>query len=228
MPHDPNELLTLADQLRLLMQQGMAEDEAKARLGRLFAFRGQTLYSPKFYHSYEDPAIDWETGRVVLRRWLRHEVPRRLPRQPRRFFTPTLTAAAHYALFPLTGDARQLTAKAETDAKNRPIPTKPHTPNSAAPAADGNVIPLPYRTGTAGRPTSWSLIEAECRRQYAEGHRHPNVRTKIESPAEWARELIAWLEEAHKGAPVLKEKTLTNKLGALLRKLEREAPSPTH
>jgi hypothetical protein len=105
---------------------------------------------------------------------------------------------------------------------------KSHTPNGAAPSADGNVILFPYRTGTAGRPTSWSLIEAECRRRYAEGHRHPNDRTTIESPAKWARELIAWLKDGHKGAPVPEQKTLTNKLGALLRELKREAPSPTH
>jgi hypothetical protein len=50
----------------------------------------------------------------------------------------------------------------------------------------------------------------------------------MESPAKWARVLIAWLKEAHKGAPAPKEKTLTNNFGALLRKLEREARSPTH
>jgi hypothetical protein len=105
---------------------------------------------------------------------------------------------------------------------------KSQTPKSPAPSADGYFIPIPYRTGMAGRPTSWSLIEAECRHRYAEGVRHPNDRTKIESRAKWARELIAWLKEAHKGAPVPKEKTLTNRLGALLSKLKGEAPSPTH
>jgi hypothetical protein len=87
MAYGPNEPLTLADQLRLLAQT-MPEDEAKARLDKLFRFRGRSIYSPKYAVSYEDAAIDFATGRVVLRR---------LPRQS---FTPTLTAAAHYALFP--------------------------------------------------------------------------------------------------------------------------------
>ena len=106
MPYDANELLTLADQLRRLMDQGVAEDEAKARLRKLFALEGRGVYSPKFAVSYEDAAIHWETGRVVLRR---------LPRQS---FTPTLPAATHYALFPPTGDSRRLTARAETETVN--------------------------------------------------------------------------------------------------------------
>jgi hypothetical protein len=119
LPYDPNELLTLADQLRLLMDQGIAEDDAKVRLGKLFAFRGQIIYSPKFAYSYEDAIIDWKTGRVVLRKWLRRETtPRRLPLQPRQWFTPTLTAAAHHTLFPPAGDSRRLTSGAEAETFN--------------------------------------------------------------------------------------------------------------
>jgi hypothetical protein len=109
LPYDLNELLTLADQLRLLMEQGIAKDEAKARLGKLFAFDGHSIYKPKFAFSYEDAAIHWETGRVKLRRGSRHP------------FTPTLTAAAHYALFPPTGDSRRLTSGAEKETTKRLI-----------------------------------------------------------------------------------------------------------
>jgi hypothetical protein len=139
LPYDPNELLTLADQLRLLIEQGIAEDEAKARLGKLFALQGQRIYNRKFVFSYEDASIDWETGRVVLRRWLRHEAPRRLPRQPRHFFTPTLTAAAHYALFPPTGDSRRLTSGAAKETTKRLIELmKAGDPSKAKPSIARN------------------------------------------------------------------------------------------
>jgi hypothetical protein len=36
--------------------------------------------------------------------------------------------------------------------------------------------------------------------------------------------LIAWLRAAHKDAPMPKEKTLSNKLGDLLRRLAANAP----
>jgi hypothetical protein len=87
MAYDANEPLTLADQLALLART-MPEDEARARLDKLFRLRGKSIYAPKYAVSYEDAKIDWATGRVTLRR---------LPRQP---FTPTLTAAEHFALFP--------------------------------------------------------------------------------------------------------------------------------
>jgi hypothetical protein len=106
MAHDPNELFTLADQLRLLVKQGIAEEEAKARLRKTFSFRGQEIYSPKFAVSYEDAVIHWETGRVTLRRLRRHA------------FTPTLTAAAHHALFPPPSASRRLTAAAEAETTN--------------------------------------------------------------------------------------------------------------
>jgi hypothetical protein len=31
----------------------------------------------------------------------------------------------------------------------------------------------PYRTGLPGKPTSWHLVEAECRRRHNDGERHP-------------------------------------------------------
>jgi hypothetical protein len=120
LPYDPNERLTLADQLRLLMQQGMAEDEAKARLGKLFALEGARIYEPKFaFFSYQDSAIDWKTGRVVPGRWQRQQARYRVPREPRRSFIPTLPATRHYGLFPPTGDSRRLTAGAEKDTTDR-------------------------------------------------------------------------------------------------------------
>jgi hypothetical protein len=87
----------------------------------------------------------------------------------------------------------------------------------AEPQLSGKVIPAPYRTGLAGRPTSWALIEAECRLRYAQKERHP-------TGAEWARVLIAWLRSTHSGAPVPKEKTLTNRLAGPLRELKASGP----
>jgi hypothetical protein len=83
----------------------------------------------------------------------------------------------------------------------------------AAPQADGNVIQFPYRTGLAGKPTSWNLIQAECRRRYAAGERQP-------TRAEWARVLINWLRTKHEGAPVPTQHTVTNRLAELMRELE--------
>jgi hypothetical protein len=80
-------------------------------------------------------------------------------------------------------------------------------------SGDGGGIAVPYRTGLAGRPTAWSLIEAECRRRYALGERRG-------TRAEWGRVLIKWLQSKHAGAPAVQQKTLTNKLSGLLRELE--------
>jgi hypothetical protein len=74
-----------------------------------------------------------------------------------------------------------------------------------------------YRTGFAGRPTSWNLIEAECRHRWAAGERHPKM-------AEWGRVLLAWLEQRHPEAPQPKPKTLANRLPSLLRELEANRP----
>lgn len=76
---DPNERLTLPEQVRILIQV-MPEDRARARIEKAFRFR-DVAYQPQFAVSYQDARIDWLTGVVVLRG---------LPRQP---FTPTLTAA---------------------------------------------------------------------------------------------------------------------------------------
>jgi hypothetical protein len=119
MAYDPNELLTLADQLRLLVQQGMGEDEAKARLTKLFGLRGRSIYSPKYAVSYEGATIDWETGLATLRR---------LPRQP---FTPWLTAAEHFALFPqrnVTIDPIRPPEPAGVVPGNAPASVKPSPP----------------------------------------------------------------------------------------------------
>jgi len=100
----------------------------------------------------------------------------------------------------------------------------PRPIDSGVPPTDGNVIPLPYRTGLAGRPTSWDLVEVECRRRYAAGERYPG---KLgESRAEWAQVLINWLKSMHDGAPVPEQKTLTNRLGSLLRELATGPLSP--
>jgi hypothetical protein len=77
------------------------------------------------------------------------------------------------------------------------------------------------RTGTAGRPTSWHLVEAECRRRYAAGDRQPGKYG--ESPTAWARVLIPWLSEYHPTVPPLGKNAARNKLSRLLRGLEKGA-----
>lgn len=76
-----------------------------------------------------------------------------------------------------------------------------------------------YRTLLPGRPTSWHLIEEECCRRWKAGDRHPNDRTKLQSPAKWAEVLIGWLAKEHREAPKTTKKTVSGKLGPLLRKL---------
>ncbi len=79
---------------------------------------------------------------------------------------------------------------------------------------------IPERTGLPGKPTSWHLIDCECRRRYAEGERHTGkVR---ESRAEWARVLVVWLKTVHPEAPRVTEKTVTNRLPPLLSELQSE------
>lgn len=98
-------------------------------------------------------------------------------------------------------------------------------PSAVTPArADHNVIPFP-KTGLPGRPSSRNLIEGECRRRYEAGERHPN-RAGIESPKDWARVLIDWLEATHKDAPQPTVKTLSNTLGKFLRNLSNQRPTP--
>jgi hypothetical protein len=72
---------------------------------------------------------------------------------------------------------------------------EPSAPASAAaapdhplngPATRSGAATAVYSTGLSGRPTSWSLIEAECRRRYEAGERYPTI-------TEWARILRAWL-----------------------------------
>lgn len=82
---DPNERLTLPEQVRLLAQV-MPEDQARARIDKAFRLR-EIRYQPEYAVPYEDSRIDWASGRVVLRR---------LPRQP---FTPTLSAAEFFQHF---------------------------------------------------------------------------------------------------------------------------------
>jgi hypothetical protein len=89
----------------------------------------------------------------------------------------------------------------------------------AEPRFGGNVTPVPYKTGLAGRPTSWNLIEAECRARYKKGERHPTT-------AEWARVLAEWKNSEHSSAPVLTLKSFTNKLAGLLRELKASGGDP--
>ena len=74
----------------------------------------------------------------------------------------------------------------------------------------GAIISL--HTGLPGRPTSWHLIEAECRRRYQAGERH-------DTKAEWARQLRAWIVSQHPGTSPPTKKTIANRLTDLLREL---------
>ena len=76
-----------------------------------------------------------------------------------------------------------------------------------------------YRTGLAGKPTSWHLVQAQCRCRWQAGERHPG---KVgESRSDWARILLEWLKREHPSAPRPTEKTLKSKLAGLLRELAR-------
>jgi hypothetical protein len=77
-----------------------------------------------------------------------------------------------------------------------------------------------YQTGLAGRPTSWHLVEQECRDRYAAGERYLGKLGVGESTAEWAQVLRQWLAIQHPKAPQLKGKTFTNRLAGLLRELQ--------
>ena len=90
----------------------------------------------------------------------------------------------------------------------------------AQPRPEDVAIPPAFRTGLPGRPTSWHLIEAECRKRYAAGERHPG--RGDESRAEWARTLIKWLKSTHEGATIPTEKAVRNKLPEVLRELARK------
>lgn len=86
---DPNEHLTLPEQLQLLART-MPEERARARIDKAFRFR-EVNYQPEYAVQYDGARIDWNSGRVILPR---------LPRQP---FTPTLRAAEFFAHFMPSG-----------------------------------------------------------------------------------------------------------------------------
>ncbi len=77
-----------------------------------------------------------------------------------------------------------------------------------------------YKTGVAGKPTSWHLVEAEVRRRWNSGEGHER------STIEWAREMDQWLTQSHPSAPPLKEKSLKNHLAPLLREISAGVKAP--
>jgi hypothetical protein len=81
-------------------------------------------------------------------------------------------------------------------------------------ATEGEV----YRTGVAGRPSSWHLMEEDCRKRWAAGERHPNQQG-VESASLWASILKSWLQREHPKAVQPKQKAVSNKLSPLLREL---------
>jgi hypothetical protein len=72
-----------------------------------------------------------------------------------------------------------------------------------------------------GRPSSWHLIEAEARRRWLAGERHPGTARTGENHAEWARVLRGWLKAKHPSCPRPSEKRIQNLLGDLIRELQR-------
>jgi hypothetical protein len=81
-------------------------------------------------------------------------------------------------------------------------------------------------TGAEGRPSSWHLVEAVCRRLYEAGRRHPNDATGIESPSKWAEVLHRWwLENKPPKAPPLELSTIRRRVGELLPLLRQDLSS---
>jgi hypothetical protein len=111
--------------------------------------------------------------------------------------------------------------KVQAEVRRSPSDASGSSATAAPPSAAGPI----YRTGVAGKPTSWHLIAGECRRRYVDGERHHNALTRRESPSGWACVLIKWLGANHPNAPRITYKALTNKLPALLRELAGEVPS---
>ena len=87
----------------------------------------------------------------------------------------------------------------------------PTVATSSAPIGGTDVDPI--RTGLAGRPTSWSLLERECHRRWHTGERHNKT-------TEWATILLTWLGQEHPNAPLPTKKTVTNNLAPVLRSLK--------
>ncbi|HVI85949.1 MAG TPA: hypothetical protein VNA86_11570 [bacterium] len=97
----------------------------------------------------------------------------------------------------------------------------PVTERAGQLAADEATI---YHTGLPGKLTSWHLLDAECRRRYAEGERYQRKGVGVESPTMWASVLRDWLRNRHPHAPLPTVKTLTNRLPSLLRQLSEDRP----
>ena len=72
-------------------------------------------------------------------------------------------------------------------------------------AIQQSTIPLRYRTGAAGRPSSMHLIRDELERRKAAGEKWPGKN-------QCANELRAWLAKNHPDAPQPGNKTLLNSL----------------
>jgi hypothetical protein len=113
MAYDPNERLTLADQIRLLAQI-MPEEEAKARVGKAFRLR-EIIYRPLYAVPYEDAVIDYDTGKVFLRKPVK------------KIFIPTQTAEEFVNHFPEAASvlARQIDENNRVPANELPSADRP-------------------------------------------------------------------------------------------------------
>ncbi|MCW2286217.1 hypothetical protein M2323_004044 [Rhodoblastus acidophilus] len=90
-----------------------------------------------------------------------------------------------------------------TDSNHEIVPS---AASCSAPSAASETI---YKTGVAGKPSSWWLIEKEVRRRFA-GFPADVKKTDI------AKLMHAWLKETHPEAPPITAKTIENNLTTLL------------
>lgn len=91
-----------------------------------------------------------------------------------------------------------------------------YNPRFAKPAVQTAI----YKSGAPGRPSSMHLIVAELKRCWDAGERHTK-RGRDENVAEWARALVAWLNDKHPDAASVYSKSVANFIGPILRDLSK-------
>lgn len=81
-----------------------------------------------------------------------------------------------------------------------------------------SISQITYRNGTAGRPTSWHLIQSELERRWKKGERYPGNGGGFhkQNITIWTKILSTWLKQTHPEANHPKGKTLPNKLSSYL------------
>lgn len=224
MPLPPPKILLLNEAASYLAERcGVAVDEAKRGLIRAVLDHAVPIFHEggggERIDGFKGTETDWENS-AMTGDW-RGTIDGTIvatPRQARR--------RAINVVVPRLAIDRWLAAAVQRSPDNSPRPA-PAADDESESSAGGNAprsedgVPEPvYGTGLPGRPTSWHLIERECRQRWQDGERHPGFGAGGESPAKWARVLIEWFGKTHRNAPTPKEKTLaSNKLPGLLREL---------